>query len=147
MTINSKSNSDAQYNKDANASDDESDKATSLAKTKKKFKTLGEAVKAVTETNFDWAAFYREMADEAKSDKIREACLELERRVLRDQQEFIDVISGNIKCPQCGSWDQTLIIYGNSDSKPRDGVLYLSKKREENDPRWLCNDCGFRWQH
>ena len=107
---------------------------------------LGSVLEGVTNANERLAATCREVADQVTSEELRAYLLDLEKRVLRDEQEFQDVWSGKIICPRCGSRDQLLIIYGNSKIDRPDRVLHVPRQRREDDPRWTCNDCGLKWR-
>lgn len=52
------------------------------------------------------------------------------------------------RCPECGSQDVAVIVYGYTSGEPRsenfvDGGCRCF--RDERDPRWACCSCGHRW--
>lgn len=108
---------------------------------------LEEQVNNVISVNNRLAVLYHKLADEASDQKLREFYLGLEKGALRDQKEFHDVICGNIKCPNCGSFNQLPIVYGLQGRKVRKGVIFGGCVVSENDPRWHCEDCSYKWRY
>ena len=109
------------------------------------FEELEENVNNVTSANNRLAALYHKLADEASEQKVREFFLGLEQNVLRDQKEFEDVITGNIICPNCDSFNQLPILYGLPGPNIPNDVHIGGCIVTENDPKWHCKDCGCKW--
>ena len=106
---------------------------------------LEENINNVKSANNRLAALYHKLANEASEHKVREFFLGLEQNVLRDQKEIQDVITGNIKCPNCGSFNRLPILYGlPGPGVPKDVVLG-GCIITDNDPKWHCEDCGHEW--
>ncbi|MCH7535973.1 MAG: hypothetical protein IH948_09600 [Bacteroidetes bacterium] len=108
---------------------------------------LEEQLNKVVSTNNRLAALYHKLANNASDEKLRDFYFGLEKRTLRDQKEFHDVLNGYIECPNCGSSNQLSIVYGSQGRKVRKGVIFGGCVATENDPRWHCEDCSFKWRY
>ena len=106
---------------------------------------LEENINNVKSANNRLAALYHKLANNAGDEKLRDFYFGLEKRTLRDQKEFHDVLCGNIKCPNCGSSNQLPIVYGLQGQKIREGVILGGTVVTENDPKWHCGDCSYEW--